>query len=263
MLEDFLQSSDFEVAFVVTGEDKPVGRHQVLTPSAVKEVALAHHLPILQPARIRGNTEFLETVASYDVDYFVVVAYGKILPSEVLRIPKKYPLNIHGSILPKYRGASPIQAALIAGERETGVTIMVMDEKMDEGDTIDTRIIPIGAAENTETLFHAFEDVSGGFAMETIRRLDAGLLTPIPQDHARATYCKKITKEDGLLDWNRSAEELYHLSQGLTPWPGVYTTYKGKKLIIEQCAHTENKGAIRPVGEVVQQGKEVSIVCAK
>lgn len=114
VLEDFLHSSDFEVAFVVTGEDKPVGRHQVLTANPVKEVALAKGLPLFQPARIRGNTEFLEAIKSYDADYFVVVAYGKIVPLELLSIPKKYPINIHGSILPKYRGASPIQAALIA-----------------------------------------------------------------------------------------------------------------------------------------------------
>lgn len=114
VLQDFLGASGFEVAFVVTGEDKPIGRHQTMTANPAKEVALANNLPVLQPARIRGNTEFLETIASYGADYFVVVAYGKILPKELLEIPKKYPINIHGSILPKYRGASPIQAALIA-----------------------------------------------------------------------------------------------------------------------------------------------------
>ena len=114
VLEDFLDSPDFEVAFVVTGEDKPVGRHQILTANPVKEVALAKGLALFQPARIRENTEFLDAIQTYDADYFVVVAYGKILPQELLSIPKKYPINIHGSILPAYRGASPIQAALIA-----------------------------------------------------------------------------------------------------------------------------------------------------
>ena len=114
VLEDFLGSPKFEVAFVVTGEDKPIGRHQVMTANPVKEMALAHNLVLLQPARVRGNIEFLEKIATYEADYFVVVAYGKILPQELLEIPKKYPINIHGSILPKYRGASPIQAVLIA-----------------------------------------------------------------------------------------------------------------------------------------------------
>ena len=133
---------------------------------------MIHSLPLLQPARIRGNAEFLETVASYGVEYFVVVAYGKILPQELLKIPKKYPINIHGSILPKYRGASPIQAALIAGEKETGITIMVMNEKMDEGDLVDIQTIEIDSLETTETLFKKFEEKSGNFALETIEKLD-------------------------------------------------------------------------------------------
>lgn len=114
VLHDFLRASDMEVAFVVTGEDKPIGRHQVMTANPVKTLALEKGIPVLQPARIRGNMEFLDALRSYEADYFVVVAYGKIVPQELLDIPKKYPINIHGSILPKYRGASPIQAALIA-----------------------------------------------------------------------------------------------------------------------------------------------------
>lgn len=118
-MQDFLSHPLFEVVFVVTGEDKPVGRHQIITPNEVKILALAKNIPILQPVKIHGNTEFLEEIATYKADYFMVVAYGKILPIELLQIPKKHPINIHGSILPKYRGASPIQAALIAGEKET------------------------------------------------------------------------------------------------------------------------------------------------
>lgn len=172
VLEDFLRHPGFEVAFVVTGEDKPVGRHQLLTVNPVKELALEKGLPILQPARIRGNTELLETIASYGVDYFVVVAYGKILPKELLAIPKKYPINIHGSILPKYRGASPIQAALITGEKETGVTIMVMSEGMDEGGIIDVQKIGVDVHETTQTLFEKFAEVSGTFAAEALLKLN-------------------------------------------------------------------------------------------
>jgi methionyl-tRNA formyltransferase len=171
-LRDFLNSSEFEVSFVVTGEDKPIGRHQVLTANEVKTLAFEKSIPVLQPARIRGNTEFLEEIKTFDVDYFVVVAYGKILPLEVLQIPKKYPINIHGSILPKYRGASPIQTALIAGETETGVTIMMMSEGMDEGDIIDIKKIGISTDETSETLFEKFAQVSGNFALETIQALD-------------------------------------------------------------------------------------------
>lgn len=239
-MQDFLDHPGFEVIFVVTGEDKPVGRHQIVTPNEVKTLAIAHSIPVLQPARIRGNTEFLEEIKSYGADYFVVVAYGKILPLEVLYTPRKYPINIHGSILPRYRGASPIQAALIAGETETGVSIMVMDEQMDEGDVIDVKKIKIAADETTETLFRKFEEVSGTFAAETILKLDKGMLVPQEQNGDEATYCKKITKEDGLLDFRKNTEELYHLYQGLTPWPGIYTFYKGKKLIIEKCFHEKS-----------------------
>lgn len=172
VLQDFLNSPQFKVVFVVTGEDKPIGRHQILTANEVKTLALENNIPVFQPARIRGNTEFLEEVKRYDADYFVVVAYGEILPLELLQIPKKYPINIHGSILPKYRGASPIQAALITGETETGVTIMVMNEKMDEGDIIDMKKIAISENETTATLFKKFEEVSGVFAIETILKLD-------------------------------------------------------------------------------------------
>lgn len=158
--------------FVVTGEDKPIGRHQVLTANEVKTLALENNIPVFQPAQVRGNTEFLEEIKTFDVDYLVVVAYGKIIPLELLQIPKKYPINIHGSILPKYRGASPIQAALIAGEVETGVTIMVMSEGMDEGDSIDIKKIGIDRNETTETLFEKFAETSGKFAAETILKLD-------------------------------------------------------------------------------------------
>jgi len=237
VLRDFLGSPDMEVVFVVTGEDKPVGRHQILSANSVKLLAIENNIPCLQPAKIRGNVEFLDALRSYGADYFVTVAYGKILPVELLTIPKKYPINIHGSILPKYRGASPIQASLIAGEKETGVTIMVMDDKMDEGDIIDILPIPIAPDETAGSLFEKFAKVSGTFAIETLLSLDKGILKPRPQDHSLATYCKKITKEDGRLDFSRSAEELYHLYQGLTPWPGVFTEYDGKKLIIEQCSY--------------------------
>ncbi len=262
VLQNFLDSSRFEVAFVVTWEDKPIGRHQILTANPVKKLAEENNLAILQPAKIRGSAEFLETVASYGADYFVVVAYGKILPKELLEIPKKYPINIHGSILPKYRGASPIQAALIGWEQETGVTIMVMNEKMDEGDIIDIKKIQITEDETTASLFGKFEEISGNFAIETIEKLDSWELTPRLQNHTEATFCKKITKEEGLLDFRKDADELYHLYQGLTPWPGVYTIYNGKKLIIEKCFYAENVDGGK-TGSVVQKWSTIGIICGK
>lgn len=264
VLQDFLNFSEFKVNFVVTGEDKPIGRHQVLTANEVKTLALENNIPVFQPAQVRGNTEFLEEIKTFDVDYLVVVAYGKIIPLELLQIPKKYPINIHGSILPKYRGASPIQAALIAGEVETGVTIMVMSEGMDEGDSIDIKKIGIDRNETTETLFEKFAETSGKFAAETILKLDKWELSPKKQNSEEVTYCKKITKEEWLLDFTKTAKELYHLYQGLTPWPWVYTTFKEKKLIIEKC-FCEEMGEIHWINGtvVLKADKTVGIVCEK
>lgn len=157
---------------MVTGEDKPIGRHQIITPNEVKTLAQQKDIPILQPARIRENTVFFDEIRKYNADYFIVVAFGKILPQELLEIPRKYPINVHGSLLPKYRGASPIQVALISGETETGVTIMVMNEKMDEGDIIDMKKIIISEDETTSTLFEKFAEVSGDFAAETLLKFD-------------------------------------------------------------------------------------------
>ncbi len=233
VLRDILEYTGFEVVFVVTNPDKPFGREQIMKPSPVKELALTHNICILQPVKVRWNTEFLQEIASYDCDYFVVVAYGKIVPLELLEIPQKLCINVHGSILPAYRGASPIQAALLHGEKETGVTIMKMSEGMDEGDILKIRTVTIERWETSGTLFDKFAQISWRTLIDTLLELEHGGITPISQDHTRATYCKKIEKEDGLIDWSMSAEELYHKWQAYTPWPGVFTYYEGKRLLLE------------------------------
>jgi methionyl-tRNA formyltransferase len=233
VLEDILSSSGFEVVFVVTNPDKPFGRSWEMKGSAVKEVAIEHHLELLQPEKIRWNSEFFERLRGYHCDYFVVVAYGKILPLELLNIPKKMCINVHGSILPKYRWASPIQAALLHGETETWVTIMQMSEGMDEGDILKIRNIPIDSKETSESLFEKFATFSGPTLIQTLLELEHGGITPLPQDHASSTYCKKIEKEDGLVDWSKSAEDIYHMWQAYTPWPGIFTMFEGKRILLE------------------------------
>lgn len=155
-----------------------------------------------------------------------MVAYGKILPKELLDIPTKMCINVHGSILPKYRGASPIQSALLHGEQETGVTIMRMSEGMDEGGILKIRHIKIGDDETSGTLFDKFAEVSGPTLIQALLELEHGGITPLPQDASQATYCKKIEKEDGLVDWSRSAQTIYRQWQAYTPWPGIYTIYE-------------------------------------
>ncbi|GAB0175229.1 MAG: methionyl-tRNA formyltransferase [Candidatus Altimarinota bacterium] len=262
VLGDLLGAQEFEVVFVVTNPDKPIGRTSELRPSPVKEVALEHGIELLQPLRIRENQEFLERIRSFNCDYFVVVAYGKILPKAVLDTPNKKCINIHGSILPKYRGASPIQAALLYGEQETGVTIMQMSEGMDEGDILKIRKIPIDKTETSLTLFAKFEDVSGPALIQTLLELEHGGITPLPQEQSLATYCKKIEKNDGVVDWNTSAESIYHMWQAYTPWPGIYTIYEQKRLLLEGVSYDTKKVENSKIGQVVKfQDNTIGITC--
>ncbi len=255
VLEDLLRADGIEIAFVVTNPDKPVGREQVLTPSPVKSLALKNNIDTYTPGRIRENIEFLQKIATYQCDYFVVVAYGKILPKALLELPKKMCINIHGSILPKYRGASPIQAALLAWEKWTGVTIMQMSEGMDEGDILKIREIPIDTRETSGTLFDKFSVISGRALIDTLHELEMGGITPLPQNNSEATYCKKIEKEDGLIDWSKSADTIYHMWQGYTPWPGIYTMHEGKRLLLEKVSllrHREEQSDVAIQDSAVQ-----------
>ncbi|EKE29639.1 MAG: hypothetical protein ACD_2C00131G0009 [uncultured bacterium (gcode 4)] len=240
VLQDIFETWEFEIPFVVTWLDKPVWRSQVLTPTPVKQFALEKWISVIQPHKIRWNDEFLAEIKSFWADYFVVVAYGKILPVSVLEAPNKMCINVHGSILPLYRWASPIQSALINWEMLTGVTIMKMSEWMDEWDIIDMLPINIDKFDTTETLFKKFEEVSGKFLAETIIALDEWKRWLLPQVEEAATYCKKITKEDGLLDFRRTAQNLFYLWRWLTPWPWVYGYFKGKKIIITNCDFIED-----------------------
>lgn len=181
----------------------------------------------------------MRDLAQYECDYYIVVAYGRILPPELLDLPKKMCINIHGSILPAYRGASPIQSALLYGEKETGVTIMEMSEGMDEGDILKIRTIMIDPEETSTSLFAKFAQLSGPTLIQTLRELEMGGITPLPQDASQATYCKKIEKEDGLIDWSKSAQHIYQMWQAYTSWPGIYTMYNSKRLLLEQV--TSNK----------------------
>jgi methionyl-tRNA formyltransferase len=233
VLVDLFATPDFEVVFVVTNPDKPFGRDQVLKSSPVKVSASSRDIPIFMPTKIRENKEFFDILRSFECDYFVVVAYGRILPLELLEIPREKSINIHGSILPKYRGASPIQSALLHGEKETGVTIMNMSEGMDEGDILKIRTILIDSTETSGTLFEKFAEISGPTLIQTLRELETWGITPLPQDDSLATYCKKIEKEDGLIDWKKSADEIYHMWQAYTPWPGIYTMYNDRRLLLE------------------------------
>ncbi|MBX9809377.1 methionyl-tRNA formyltransferase, partial [Candidatus Gracilibacteria bacterium] len=263
VLQDLIDSSGIDVVFVVTNPDKPIGRSGDLQPTPVKVLATHHNIPVYTPMSVRNSVEFFEILRSYDCDYFVVVAYGKIVPQEILDIPHRMCINVHGSILPAYRGASPIQSALLHGEKETGVTIMQMSIGMDEGDILKIRHIPLDPSETSATLFEKFAKVSGPTLVDTIRELQLGGITPLPQDSTLATYCKKIEKEDGLIDWNQTATDIYHKWQAYTPWPGIYTTYENKRLLLEEVGVLEIKIEEGKPGTVLKlENGMIGVVCS-
>ena len=216
------------VAAVFTQPDKAYGRKQVLTPSAVKQAALKLGLNICQPNTLRDGAA-LETINKYQPDLIVVVAYGKILPPEILNAAKYGCINVHASLLPKFRGASPIQSAILAGENETGVTTMRMDEGVDTGDILLQTRVAIEHNDTAETLFEKLSVAGAELLLETIQKLPQGSITPQKQDDKSATHCTVLTRESGKIDASKSALELANLVRGLYPWPAAYFQLQNKK----------------------------------
>jgi methionyl-tRNA formyltransferase len=221
-LRALLQSPQFEVCAVVTQPDRPKGRDLKLHPSEVKKVAVEANIPVLQPERAREIT-FVEQLKSYAPDYIVVVAYGQILPRAILDTPKFGCINVHTSSLPKYRGAAPIQAALLNGEAQTGVTIMLMDEGLDTGPILSQRAISIEPDDDAQILHDKLATVGAELLVPTLIDFAAGKIQKQAQDHAQATHVKKIKKEDGLLDWAQPARSLQNRIRAFRPWPGAFT----------------------------------------
>jgi len=224
---------------VVTQPDRPAHRGQRLTPPPVKEAALAAGLPVLQPARLR-DPEWPERLAALGADVAVVVAFGQILPKAVLDAPARGSINIHASLLPRYRGAAPIQWAIIRGETETGITTFQMDAGMDTGDILLTRGTPIGADETAGDLFARLAPLGAEVIVETLARL--GSITPRPQDHAAATPAPRLRKTDGLIDWTKGARDIVNLVRGCNPWPGATTTTPGGALTLWRARAVARSG---------------------
>ena len=242
-----LIASDNEIVAVVTGKDKPRGRGNVMTPTPVKALALEHGLPVYTPDSLR-NEEFAQLLREIDPDLIAVVAYGKILPVSVLDYPKYGCVNVHVSLLPKYRGAAPMQRAIINGESETGVTIMYMAEGVDTGDIITSQAFPIGPEDDFEAIHDRSADVGGKLLVKSIKDIENGTATRTPQDDTLATHAAKIEKEDCKIDFTKSAKTLDCAIRGVTPIPGAFAYLKGKMLKIYKATPTDGKG--RP-GEVI------------
>ena len=221
-----LIASNHQVVAVITQPDKKKGRGKKLTPPPIKVVADKADIPILQPLKIKTE-EFLEQLRSFTPDIIVVAAYGRILPATILNLPPLGCVNVHGSLLPRHRGAAPIQWAVINGDREVGVTIMKMDEGMDTGAILLPASITVTGDETAGTLFEKLAKLGADTLITALSRLQQGDLPPIEQDHEKATKAPPLNKEMGLLDWSKSAKELHCLIRGLDPWPSAYTYHDG------------------------------------
>ena len=236
-----LLSAGHEVAAVFTQPDKPRGRKQEMTPPEVKVCALEHGLTVYQPASLRDG-EAPAIIESIAPDCIVVAAYGKILPKEILDLPQYGCINVHGSLLPKYRGSAPIQWSVIDGEKETGVTIMQMAEGLDTGDILYQKAIPIALDDTAESMFNKLSALGGEMIVDALALLEKGALTAIPQEEALATYAPMLSKDTAVIDWHKTAEEVHNLVRGLYSWPIAQTNMGGKKLKIYRTRVTEGHG---------------------
>jgi methionyl-tRNA formyltransferase len=244
-----------QVVAVITQPDRPKGRGKKLSSPPVKLAAEQAGIPVLQPAKIRTE-EFLDTLKGYNPDLIVVAAYGRILPSSILALPPLGCINIHGSLLPRHRGAAPIQWAIINGDSEAGVTIMQMDAEMDTGDILLSAAIPLTDDETAGSLFDKLADLGGTTLAQALDLLRLDQLFPIEQNHDLATSSPPLSKEDGCLNWNKPALELHRLIRGLDPWPAAYSFIDGQRfrLFAPELVHRECE---RPAGTLIladQQG---------
>lgn len=229
-LEALIQS-EHEVVGVVTQPDKPKGRGKEMQFPPVKECAVKYGIPVFQPVKVK-NEEAVERLRSFGADIFVVAAFGQILSKEILEMPKYGCVNIHASLLPKYRGAAPIQWAVINGEKESGVTIMQMDMGVDTGDMLLKKAVPIAKKETGESLYEKLSALGAELITEVLPQIEAGTVKREKQDDSLSTHAGRLDKALGKIDWNKSAEEIERLVRGLNSWPSAYTSWNGKALKI-------------------------------
>jgi methionyl-tRNA formyltransferase len=250
---------EHEIVGVVTQPDKPVGRAQVVEPSPIKKALSTMKIPVLQPARIK-DPQAIEEIRALTPDVIVVMAYGQILPRDVLEIPKVACLNLHASLLPRWRGAAPIQAAIAAGDRETGITVMYMDEGLDTGDIILQRKIDILPADTGGSLRDRLAEVAPEALVESLELLPKESAPRIPQNNALATYAPKLKREDGKIDWSEPAEVIERKIRAFDPWPGAFIKFDGRNLKIFSAAIVPLRGT---PGKIWRSEKELVIATGK
>lgn len=260
-LEALATDQSFEIPAVYCMPDRPKGRGKQTSPTPVKEFALKKGFRVETPATFRQNPEAIETLRSFNPDFLVVVAYGLILPESVLQIPRLAPVNLHASILPEYRGPSPIHHVLLQGRKETGNTVMLMSKGMDEGDILAIEKTAISDSDDLESLHDRLSAMGAPLLIRTLKEFAAGKIAPVPQNHAQATYTCKITPQMARIDWHRDAEELVNLIRAMSPFPGAW--FEDGKERIKIFKATAEKGQNLPPGSVIDQSSDhgISIAC--
>lgn len=249
-----------EIVGVFTQPDKPKNRGMKLTPSPVKVVALEHEIPVYQPTTLKAEEPF-EDLAALAPELIVVAAYGKILPKRFLDLPPKGCINVHSSLLPRYRGAAPINWAILNGESETGVTIMYMAEGLDTGDIISQRSTPIDPDETVESLHDRLADIGAQLLGETVTAIDAGTASRIPQDDAQSCYAPMLSRELSPIDFSRSAKEIHNQVRGLIPWPATTVEIKGEAFKIFAVEETDQISDKEPGTWLGADKKGINVVC--
>lgn len=251
-----LIESEHDVIAVIAQPDRPKGRGHRLSPPPIKVLAEKFNIPVLQPEKIKTD-EFLRELKELNPEVICVTAYGKIIPKSILELPEHGCINVHPSLLPKYRGAAPVNWTIINGEKVTGVTIMQMDEGMDSGDILLIREVQIGDDDDAETMLERLSHIGAEMLVETLSLLGREKLEPVKQDESKVTYAPMLQKSDGEIKWGKTAGEIRNLIRGLTPWPGTFTKLGDKTLKIYKANIHEGRG--RP-GEIIESGKNSMIV---
>lgn len=251
-----------QVTAVVTQPDKQKGRGKEVQMTPVKECALKHNIPVFQPVRIKEK-EAVDKLREYPADIFVIAAFGQLLSEEILKMPPFGCVNIHASLLPAYRGAAPIQWAILNGEKESGVTIMQMEKGLDTGDMLLKKAIPIEPKETGESLHDKLMEIGAELIVEALPLIEAGKIIPERQEDSKSSYASRLNKEMGHIDWNKDAGELERLVRGLNSWPSAYTSYRQKTLKIWEADVIKGQSGKLP-GEITQVGKDfVDVSCGK
>lgn len=252
----------YDIAAVFTQPDKKIGRKQEMKKSLVKKLAEKNAISVFEPENLSGGNA-VDEITRLRPDLVAVAAYGKILPKSILEIPRYGSMNVHASLLPKFRGAAPVQGAILAGEKETGITLMVMREKLDTGEIIAQKKVKISEEDNAETLTNKLAEAGAKLLVEVIPKWASGSMQAVPQDEKRTSYCRAVEKEDGKIDWNESAEKISRRWRAYQPWPGIYSFWDKKRLKLAEIKTKNDFSSGEKPGKVVKYNREIAVQAGK